>query len=130
MKIISRNVAGINSASKCHQVINQCKKYDISFLQETKANHLSIAFIRAKWGSDTVYYSTTGAASRGVITLIHPRAAPIVLSEQADEEGQFHILLVAIKDRNWLLVNTYGSPEGDTPSQQTMIRLTIKLNLT
>ena len=127
MKIISRNVAGINSASKCHQVINQCKKYDISFLQETKANHLSIAFIRAKWGSDTVYYSTTGAASRGVITLIHPRAAPIVLSEQADEEGQFHILLVAIKDRNWLLVNTYGSPEGDIPSQQTMIRLTNKL---
>ena len=127
MKVLSRNVAGLNSAAKRHQVINQCKGYDISLIQETKLTTANTAFIRAKWGSPHVFLSSTGRASRGVITLIHSRVAPIILREESDPNGQFHILLVTIKENNWLIVNTYGSPEADTPSYDTMLDITRKM---
>ena len=127
MKVLSRNVAGLNSAAKRHQVINQCKGYDISLIQETKLTTANTAFIRAKWGNPHVFLSSTGRASRGVITLIHSRVAPIILREESDPNGQYHILLVTIKENNWLIVNTYGSPEADTPSYDTMLDITRKM---
>ena len=127
MKILSRNVAGLNSAAKRHQVINHCRGFDIALLQETKLTTASTAFIRAKWGSPYVYLSTTGRASRGVITLLHSRVAPTILREENDPNGQFHIILATIKETNWLIVNTYGSPEADTPSYDTMLNITRKM---
>ena len=127
MKVLSRNVAGLNSPAKRHQVINQCKGYDISLLQETKLTTSNTAFIRAKWGCPNVFLSTTGRASRGVITLIHPRVSPTIIREENDPNGQFHILLATIKETNWLIVNTYGSPEADIPSHDNMLNITRKM---
>ena len=127
MKILSRNVAGLNSPAKRHQVINHCRGFDISLLQETKLTIASAAFIRAKWGCPHIFMSTTGRASRGVLTLIHPRVAPNILREEKDPNGQFHILLITIRETNWLIVNTYGSPEADIPSYDTMLNITRKM---
>ena len=98
LKVLSRNVAGLNSQPRLHQVINMARSYDIICLQETKISTNQAPFIRAKWGSDHVFISSTGAASRGAVTLFHQRTSPKHLYMHCDLLGQFIINVAIIKD--------------------------------
>ena len=82
-----------------------------------------IPFIKAKWGNDHVYHSTTDGPSRGVLTLISSRCSPTVIHEATDQNGQYHIILVNIRDSNYLLVNFYGNPDTDAAAYNTMTAL-------
>ena len=127
MKILSQNVQGLNSLPKQHQVLNFCKAYDISLLQETKLTPNNLLFLKAKWGSDLVYLASPGTARRGVITLIHPRCSPIILFEIADPKGQYHIAVIRIKDTNYVVGNIYGNPDTDIDAYTTLADVTNKL---
>ena len=123
MRFLSRNVAGLNNLARQHQVLRQCRDYDVAFLQETKLRRTRIPFIKAKWGNDHVYHSTTDGPSRGVLTLISSRCSPTVIHEATDQNGQYHIILVNIRDSNYLLVNFYGNPDTDAAAYNTMTAL-------
>ena len=127
MKILSQNVQGMNSLSKQHHIINQCKAYDISFLQETKLTIGSKLFLKAKWGCDMVYMAATNTARRGVITLVHSRCAAIPIIEATDDRGQFHVILMRIRDKNYLLCNIYGDPTLDQEAHNTFTKLNHKM---
>ena len=127
MKILSRNVTGMNSMTKQHQVINQCRNYDISLLQETKLDHRNTTFLKSKWGSDHVFLSSPGNSRRGCITLIHPRCAPQIIHGISDPNGQFIITLVRIRDENFAIINTYGNPDTDAASLATFTSINEKL---
>ena len=127
MRILSRNVAGLNSQAKQHQVINFCRQFVISMLQETKLTARNTPFLKAKWGSDFVYLSSPGTARRGVITLINARLSPKVLLNHPDPNGQFFINLLVIKDLSYLILNIYGSPDTDAAALATMKNVTDKL---
>ena len=127
MRILSRNVAGLNSQVRQHQVINYCRQYDISMLQETKLTAHNTPFLKAKWGSDFVYLSSPGSARRGVITLINARLSPTVLLNLSDPNGQFYINLLVIKDLTYLILNYYGNPDTDAAALATMQNVTNKL---
>ena len=127
MKIISQNVQGMNSLAMQHYIINQCKAYDLSFLLETKLTLVNRLFLKAKWGSEMVYMVATNTARRGVITLVHPRCAAIPIIEAADDRGQYHIILMRIRDRNYLLCNIYGDPTSDQEAHNTLNKLNDKM---
>ena len=127
MRILSRNVAGINNPARQHQIINYCRKFDISMLQETKLTTQNTAFLKNKWGSDHVYLSSPGTARRGVVTLVHPRLSPVVLLATSDPHGQYYINLLSIKDSNYLVLNIYGCPDTDASALATMKEVTDKL---
>ena len=127
MKILSRNVQGINAIAKQHSIINYCRKYDIALLQETKLTSQNTAFLKNKWGSDHVYLSSPGTTRRGVLTLIHPRLNPTLLLAMSDPLGQYYINLLSIKDSNYLVLNIYGCPDTDAASFATMRDVTDKL---
>ena len=123
MIIYCRNVAGLNGPAKRHQIINQCKKYDISLLQEVKLTADNTAFLKAKWGNDHVYLASSGGPCRGVLTLIHPRASPVILRTDFDPNGQFCIVLARIHDNNILISNVYGNPDLDAAALATMVEV-------
>ena len=127
MRILSRNVAGLNSQAKQHQILNFCRQFDVAMLQETKLTAPNTAFLKAKWGSDHVYLASPGTARRGVITLIHSRLSPNVLLNHPDPHGQFYINLLVIKDLTYLILNIYGSPDTDAAALATMKNVTDKL---
>ena len=127
MKILSQNVQGMNSLSKQHYIINQCKAYDVSFLQETKLTIGNKLFLKAKWGCDMVYMAATNTARRGVITLVHSRCAAIPIIEAADDRGQYHVILMRIRDKNYLLCNIYGDPTSDQEAHNTLTKLNHKM---
>ena len=99
MKLLSSNCQGMNSLPKQHQVLNMCRAHDISLIQETKLTRSSLQLIKNKWGNGQVYMATTGQSRRGVLTLIHGRLDSKVVIEEDDPNGQFHILLIRIKDK-------------------------------
>ena len=73
-----------------------------------------MSMIRSKWGSKDVFMSTANTARRGVLTSPRsPRLGAKILHEISDN-GQFHILVTNIKSEIYMLVNVYGSPDGDT----------------
>ena len=127
MKILSQNVQGMNSRAKQHYIINQCKAYDISFLQETKLTLSNRLFLKAKWGSEMVCMAATSTARRGVITLVHVRCAAILITEVADDRGQYHIALIRIRDKNYLLCNINGDPTSDAEVHNTLTKLNDKM---
>ena len=127
MKIYCRNVAGLNAPPKMHQVINQCKKYDICMLQETKLTADNTAFLKAKWGNDHVYLASPGGPRRGVITLIHSRVSPVILRMECDPNGQFCMVLARIHDNNILITNVYGNPDLDNAALATLVEINRKI---
>ena len=81
------------------------RSYDIIFLQETKITTNQAPFIRAKWGSDYVFISSTGVARRGAITLCHQRTTPTHLYVHSDPEAQCIVNVVIIKDEFYVVIN-------------------------
>ena len=120
LKVLCRNVAGLNSQPRLHQVISMARSYDIICLQEMKISTNQAPFIRAKWGSDHVFISSTGVASRGAVTLFHQRTSPTHLYVHCDPLGQFIINVAIIKDELYVVVNVYGNPDTDAASLTTM----------
>ena len=115
-----RNVAGLNSQPRLHQVLSMSRPYDIICLQETKISQNQAPFIRAKWGGDSVFISSLGTASRGVVTLFHQRTSPTHLYVHCDPLGQFIINVAIIKDELYVVVNVYGNPDTDAAALTTM----------
>ena len=122
MRILTKNTAGLNQLYKLHQTLRLARRHDITFCQETKLKIDQLSMIRAKWGSKDVFMSTTNAARRGVLTLLHPRLGAKILHEVRDN-GQFHILITSIKSEIYMLVNIYGSPDNDTEANEVMTSL-------
>ena len=110
LKVISRNVAGLSNQSRLHQVINMARSYDIICLQDTKITINQAPFIRAKWGSDHVFISSTGVARRGAITLFHQRTSPTHLYVHSNPQGQFIINVAVIKMSFMLWSMCMGTP--------------------
>ena len=123
MKVLSRNVAGINERSKLHAALNSAKRYDIALFQETKLTISNKSLVRLKWGSDQVFLSSPGSSRRGAITLFNPRCSPTHLYSHEDPLGQFILNVVIIKDQTLLISNIYGDPDTDTASAATMDRV-------
>ena len=48
MKVLSRNVAGLNARPKLHEALNSAKRYDIALFQETKLTISNKALVRLK----------------------------------------------------------------------------------
>jgi exonuclease III len=120
LKVLSRNVAGLNSQPRLHQVINMARSYDIICLHKTKISINQAPFIRAKWGSDHVFISSTGSASRGAITLFHQRTSPTHLYVHSNPQGKFIINVAVIKDELYAVINVYGHPDTDAAALTTM----------
>ena len=121
LKILSRNVAGLNNSARLHQAINMARAYDITLFQESKLDTNQAPFLRAKWGGgqDHVFISSPGGARRGTITLFHPRTSPTHLYGFADPEGQFMINVCKIKDEYYVIINTCDPLNNVFHSQST-----------
>ena len=90
MKIYVKNVQGMNSLGKKHVELNNARKFDISFLVETKLTVDARQGIRGKWRyREGVFLSGAQGARRGVLTLFAERIAIQHLEDAADGEGQF-----------------------------------------
>ena len=81
MRVLSANVAGINSTPKMHYFFSLAKRMNamITFFQECKLKHEDLPFLKLKWGSDHVFLSSTDRPSRGVITMLHPSLQPEII---------------------------------------------------
>ena len=123
MRILSRNVAGLNNPGRFHEVINNARKFDIAMFQETKLSTRHLAQIRAKWGNSGVFMATDGAR-RGALTLFSSKLAAQQLSTFIDQRGQFVVNVVIIDQQTFLIMNVYGDPDTDANAALTMDRLT------
>ena len=114
MRVLTKNTAGLNQLYKLHQTLRLAWRHNVTFCQETKLKIDQMSMIRSKWGSKDVFMSTANTARRGVLTSPRsPRLGAKILHEISDN-GQFHILVTNIKSEIYMLVNVYGSPDGDT----------------
>ena len=124
MRFLTRNAAGLNSPYKLHQVMCQARQHDVSLIQETKLMPSQTSLVRAKWGSpNNVFMSSATTSRRGVLTLIHPRVNAEPLNTVSHPAGQFHILIARIQSEIWAIINVYGEPGDDRPSEEVMLAL-------
>ena len=124
MKIYLSNVQGLNSIEKKHTVIGYARKYDISFLVETKLSLRKRQEIRSKWRHrEGVFMSGVDGARRGVLTLFSDKLNVRHLEDKADEEGQFCVNVFVWEGENYLIVNYYGDPDLDVNARNTINRL-------
>ena len=74
VKILSRNVRGLNKTTKRHQVFRWLhqQKADVIFLQETYSSPQTIKTWEAEWGGKIID-SHGSNHSRGVMILFKPR---------------------------------------------------------
>ena len=124
MKIYVKNVQGMNSLGKKHVELNNARKFDISFLVETKLTVDARQGIRGKWRyREGVFLSGAQGARRGVLTLFAERIAIQHLEDAADGEGQFCVNVFVWEGATYLVVNFYGDPDLDVNARNTINRL-------
>ena len=117
VRVLSRNVAGLNRQSKLHQALSQARRFDVALFQEVKLRTAQVAFIRNKWGSDLVFLSSNNHdnPSRGSLILLSPRLNAKIMHSECDD-GQFVILVVVIWNETFCIGSFYGSPGTDAES--------------
>ena len=130
MRVLSANVAGINSTPKMHYFFSLAKRMNamITFFQECKLKHEDLPFLKLKWGSDHVFLSSTDRPSRGVITMLHPSLQPEIIQTDICPRGQFIIITFRTSGTLYTVANVYGDPDTDQAALDTMTRIHNILN--
>ena len=125
MRVLSANVAGINSTPKMHYFFSLAKRMNamITFFQECKLKHEDLPFLKLKWGSDHVFLSSTDRPSRGVITMLHPSLQPEIIQTDICPRGQFIIITFRTSGTLYTVANVYGDPDTDQAALDTMTRI-------
>ena len=124
---MTSNVAGMNDHSKFHAVVKFARGYDVCMLQETKLRKCKLNFLKQKWGYHEGVFMASGGARRGVITLFSERLKATQLDHYEDNMGQFLINITEINRQNYLFINFYGDPDLDIHAEQTVLRLSDRI---
>ena len=90
MRVLSANVAGINSTPKMHYLLTLTKLINamVTFFEEVKIKHEDLPFLILKWGSNYVFLSSANRPSGAVITMLHPTLQPEIKLTYVPEERE------------------------------------------
>ena len=124
---MTNNVAGLNDPSKFHAAVKFARNYDVCMLQETKLGYNKLNFLKQKWGFHEGVYMSSIGSRRGVVTLFSERLRAQQLDNFTDVNGQFLLNVTGINGQNFLFINFYGDPDLDVNAEQTVLRLSDRI---
>ena len=125
MRILTSNVAGINSERKRTAALSFARAFDISFLQETKLSRDRRDLLQSCWGLSRgdVFLSGMPSARRGVVSIFQAKLNASHIFHLEDVLGQFLINIAVIDELSYFFINFYGDPDTDQLALATLDRL-------
>ena len=122
MRITSSNVTGLNANDRLRHYIENARREDVVFWQETKLRSTKLPQLRSLWKHhEGVFLSSALQGSRrGVVTLFSPRLQAEQLDVRIDDLGQFIVNVTRIDGAILMFINLYGDPDTDANSLETL----------
>lgn len=116
LKILSANCQGLGGINKRRDVLNDLKrkKFDVFCLQDTHFTFQRQQNVKTIWRGKC-FFSSFSSKSRGVAILFNENFVGTVSREKKDCGGNYLMLELTIRGKNFLLCSLYG-PNKDTPA--------------
>lgn len=107
LTIFSLNCRGLNKPFKRKLIFSQCKKYDISCLQETYITYENYKQWSNEW-SGSIHYVEGTSNSNGLMILTNNKSYSVAVPKVVYSEKRILGIEFEISDKKYLVVNIYA----------------------